>query len=121
MHRILRDVFISAGDAAGHAVAFQGAQSILGFWLVLMETCIILGALWTAAEALDSPLMWVLYAVGYLALGLYILTSMNYLMSKITERYVTARSIAGWAVASVTPFIISRLANEFISAGLGLS
>ncbi|MEO9337002.1 hypothetical protein ABFT80_06140 [Mesorhizobium sp. SB112] len=126
MMHILRHFYMSAGTPDAHRVAYERAASFHSFWFIIIESAIILGALSAAADALSSATLWTVYAVSYIALGLYILTAVQFALSLVAERFdwntgaihTRIRTAIGWIVGMSIPYVLSPLVAELIRAGI---
>lgn len=127
MLRLLAYLHTPPGSSDLHKIAYERATSLHGFWFIVIESAIIMGALSVAAERMNSPFFWAIYLVSYILLGLVMLTAVQYVMSLAAEQFgwVTqpvqryVRDALSWVVAMTIPYILSGLVAEFIEAGLG--
>jgi hypothetical protein len=115
-------------DVDSNRIGWERSKILFESLFALIEAGVILGALSAAVTLYGHPVLWALYACGYLAMGVYVLMSANYLTALAFHRFGWTDGNAWptrlfWLVTAIfaisVPYAVDLLASEVILAALG--
>lgn len=114
-------------DVESNRVAWERAEKLLTSIFGLIQAGIVLGLLQVAIFKLDSVFLVLLWFLGYVAAGAYVVTGSNYMLALLFKRFDwgAEKKLAKWGFVMLTsvvalsvPYLLSELTSEVVLKAL---